>query len=367
MGNLKLSVLVLCSALLCLSACSKFDPDKPIQSSDVRNVKELLDKTQLARVSEMGGDNYFIGKTANYVKNNLDRDYEDFKADQFLAKKAKERDENLRLAREKKLTIENVVAPGATTDNEKKVYVNEARHYVEWLDRIAKLSNFSDIHGRIAPNKGAPLCRDITTLLKYEEADDAGKKQLIAKKQCRLIKKSIVQMPREQTSYQGREFVRVRGGWLAMETVENKSTPEELEKIREGRRETVRKMMDNPPIFVYTKLRPLLEVSPHDRVHQQQAESAIAAVMSQQKKSWEDAGRILVILQQQMKAEEIKCLRDKECKGLASANRELAKLLLASAAAPADKGELPCEILSIVECKPALEGTAAAMAQEKEE
>ncbi len=347
--------IVACSiSLLVLTGCSKLDPKKPLTQEDVEEALKLFDKKQVEEIQLMGGEKYLIGKTVDNVKANLGEDFATFKADEYINNSMLLRKQNLDFAAKGKLTMENVGFLEAKNDNEKKVLINESKEHLRWLNKIKRAEKAPEPKGNIVPLKGTMACGDLRSAVQLADPDtkDTIKKRLIRRKICRPINKELEYIIRDiKPSENQGTFYRIRAGWIPEKAIKERTTEEQLAQLKEKQKAGFQKLLTTPPAQFYTKLRPMLDISPQNPSLLVQAEKGIAVLAGQKRVSWEEAAKDFIRMQVALQKAEVKCQFEGSCEDLQLTNRQLAKLILAEQPKKALKGPLPCEILPISGCK----------------
>ena len=355
MSPISRTLIVACSiSLLALTGCSKLDPKKPLTQEDVAEALKLFDKKQVDEIQMMGGDKYLIGKTVDSVKANLSEDFANFKADEYINNSMLLRKQNLEFAAKGKLTMENVKYLEAQNDNEKKVFIHEANEHVKWLNKIKKAENAPEPKGNITPIKGTMACGDLKSAIQLAdpETKEAIKTRLIRRKICRPINKELEYIIRDTKPSENQgTFYRIRAGWIPEKGIKERTSQEQLDQLKEKQKAAFQKILENPPSQFYTRLRPILDVSPQNLSLLIQAEKGIAVLADQKKVSWEEAAKDFIRMQVALQKAEVKCQFEGSCEDLQITNRQLAKLILAEKPKKALKGSLPCEILPISGCR----------------
>lgn len=355
MSPISRTFLVACSiSLLALTGCSKLDPKKPLTQEDVEDALKLFDKKQVEEIQLMGGEKYLLGKSVDNVKANLGEDFANFKADEFINNSMLLRKQNLDLAAKGKLTMENVGYLEAKNDNEKKVFINESKEHLKWLNKIKRAEKAPELQGNIVPLKGTMACGDLKSAVQLAdpETKETIKKRLIRRKICRPINKELEYIIRDvKPSESQGTFYRIRAGWIPEKAIKERTTEEQLAQLKEKQKAEFQKLLTTPPSQFYTRLRPVLDVSPQNPSLLIQAEKAIAVLAEQKKLSWKEAAKDFIRMQVAMQKAEVQCQFEGSCEELQLTNRQLAKLLMAEQPKKPLKGALPCEILPISGCK----------------
>lgn len=354
----KIYLSFLAFSALALSACS-LDPDVEITQKNVKEAMNSLSKNEVAKVTALGGDKYLVGKTLNKLKLGLARDYQNFEINQ-LAEHAKiNRAFNLELASKGELSSESVRSDFAESPEEKAIEISELSLQDHYLRTLRTELKRPLPLGSGLLDKGVLTCRKKENLIALDQLERSDitafkkeKTRKLKRKECHEMKRAAMLTLREiGEGLGGKTIFRTARGWVYAKDLKDRTSKEELEKLREEAQSKLNSLKENPAPQFYSVFRPLIEISPKNPSRIKLAEKAILLNMEKYKETWEQASQRFVNEQKEFARSEYQCKFENNCSKNQSYNLRMASYILAETPKNMKAGRLPCSISQVQACK----------------
>lgn len=333
----------------------------------MKKAMETFSVEEKEKITALGSDSYVLGKSVNTIKQDLDGDYLLLKQKELVEKAKKARLENVQNGAKRQLNAQNIQSDFVGSPNEYKVEISEVRLQNQFLKKLKNEEDKSAPLGSAVLKKGGFSCRSQDVLLRLielrnsedEEFQEAFKKELnrrLRRKECyRITQNRVRKLLATSSSEAAPQIYKTTLGWAPAEYFDNLPSEEDVKRLREEHKQQIEKMKKDPPSQFYVALRPLLDISPANISRIQLAEKAIALNVANNKENWEQAAKRFVQEQKAFKETQYPCYATKECEASDKYNLRMAYYILAPEPKIEKKGELPCEVLSILDCKKVLE------------